>query len=484
MWLATLATLTAVMGTAPVPVGQGEAEGWMAGAVTIDITPSDPIPLSGYHSRGNRPLQGVVQPLRARVLALRWSGDEPVVLICLDWLGVPRGFTESLTESLRSSCGVAADRVSIVCSHTHSGPAVHEQFEVMLDFKPDQIAAIRRYKRHVHRALVGAVREALDGMRPVTLEYGESICRFAMNRRERRGDRIVLGVNPDGPVDHSVPVMWARDANDGRPVAVVFGYACHCTTLGGDFFRVCGDYAGFAQDELERRFPGVTPCFVTGCGGDANPYPRGTLALAREHGQSLARAVEATLVGPRRMIRGPVRAIKRTVEIRFSQPPPLEEFQRRVTSASGWQAGHARWILELASRNGGKLPEVYPYTLQAFQFGDDLTFVAMAGEVVVEYALNLKRRFAGEGGAPLWVAAYANDVFAYIPTERMLDEGGYEPVHSMAAWGWHTTWDRSIEQRVLSAAMRLIETIRQQRVSGADVQGRANAEVRNTLNRR
>lgn len=446
---------------APSIVPEPNESAWKAGAVTLDITPPVPLPLSGYHSRGNRPFVDVAQPLRARVLVLQWQSDRPVVFITVDLLGVPTAFTAAVKEDIARSFDIPADRVVIVASHTHSGPAIHEQFKTMLGFTEGQSRAIDQYVQHLERLLVGGVNAAMRTARAATLWYGEGTCRFAMNRRERRGDQIVLGVNPDGPVDHSVPVLWVRDATDGRPLAVLFGYACHCTTLGGDFFRICGDYAGYAQDTLEQRFPGLVPCFVTGCGGDANPYPRGTLALAREHGQSLARAVEATLADSLRLVCGPVYSKQSVIALAFSNAPPLEEFERRARTLSGWPGGHARWILEMARRNGGKLPETYPYQLQAFQFGNDLTFLAMAGEVVVEYGLNLKRRFLRPDGPPLWVAAYANDVFAYIPTARMLEEGGYEPVHSMAAWGWHTTWDRSVEERVLDAAAALIEAVRE-----------------------
>ena len=51
--------------------------------------------------------------------------------------------------------------------------------------------------------------------------------------------------------------MIAVRALDGKLRAVLFAYACHNTTLPGDFYQVSGDYAGFAEAEVEVRQPGV-----------------------------------------------------------------------------------------------------------------------------------------------------------------------------------------------------------------------------------
>nr|HPG89491.1 hypothetical protein [Hyphomicrobium sp.] len=67
-----------------------------------------------------------------------------------------------------------------------------------------------------------------------------------------------IGENPQGPVDHTVPVLAAR-AEDGRLLAVLFGYACHNTTTA--IYEINGDYAGFAQLALEQQHPGATALF-------------------------------------------------------------------------------------------------------------------------------------------------------------------------------------------------------------------------------
>ena len=127
--------------------------------------------------------------------------------------------------------------------------------------------------------------------------------RFAINRREKTATGYKIGLNPSGPTDPAVPVLRLSDAR-GKPLAVVFGYACHNTTLTAQIMTISGDYAGFAQAALEAEHPGTVALFITGCAADANPNPRGTVAetrsTVRNTGSFLRRAVRAIPSAPPR----------------------------------------------------------------------------------------------------------------------------------------------------------------------------------------
>ena len=225
---------------------------------------------------------------------------------------------------------------------------------------------------------------------------------------------MVIGVNKEGPVDHDVPVLRVDDQH-GKLRAVVFGYACHNTTA-QIFMQFSGDYAGFAQAWLESHHPGATALFMAGCGGDANPYPRGTIELARQHGEELAAAVEKVLAGELQPVRAPLKTAYEEFPVAFATPPGREELQAQLRTTMCIIANWAGAMLKILDRDG-HLPSEYPYPLEIWQFGQDLTFVALAGEVVVDYDLRLKKELGAE---KLWVAAYCNDVFAYIPSLRVL----------------------------------------------------------------
>src|SRR5262249_24281553 len=151
---------------------------------------------------------------------------------------------------------------------------------------------IERYTRELTDALEKVALQALAARQPASLAWGQGELAVAANRRVLNNGRWTgFGVNPNGPVGRSVPVLRAIDGA-GKLKAVLFGYACHCTTVGGEFNKICGDWAGFACEEIEQQSPGATALAIIGCGGDANPEPLRGLDDARQHGSAAVREVD------------------------------------------------------------------------------------------------------------------------------------------------------------------------------------------------
>ncbi|NOX56900.1 MAG: hypothetical protein GXP27_21155, partial [Planctomycetes bacterium] len=207
-------------------------------------------------------------------------------------------------------------------------------------------------------------------MRPARLSYGLGVALFVMNRREFTPRGVRLGVNPRGLADRGVPVLRVDDA-DGKPRAVVFGVACHNTTLTGRHYFICGDFAGYAQSEIQERYPGLQAMFVQNCGGSANPYPRGTLEASKAHGHELAQEIGRLLEAKLRPVRGPLRTLLEDVALPLEPAPSAEEL-KKLTAAGGWRAWVGRKMAETAKK-GERLPESYSAPVALWQFGHDLT---------------------------------------------------------------------------------------------------------------
>ena len=285
-----------------------------------------------------------------------------------------------------------------------------------------------------------------------------------MNRRLPTKDGYQNSPYPDGPVDHDVPVLRVETL-DGRLFAVAFGYACHNTSTGIQQFNA--DYAGFAQTEIEKSHPGVTALFVMGCGGDQNPYPRGQIEWAQAHGRSLANAVEAALLPAPRPVSGPLRAALSHVELPF-EPVTKEELQERLKVKDSYEQRAAEAVLREAETLG-KIRDSYSYPIQVLQFGGDLTLVALAGKVVVDYSLRLKLELAdmtrgqavdGAGESAIWICAYSNDVFAYIPSRRVRREGGYEASTAMRFTALPGPFQPGIEELIVGEVRSLAKQLR------------------------
>jgi hypothetical protein len=110
------------------------------------------------------------------------------------------------------------------------------------------------------------------------------------------------------------------------------------------------------------------------------------------------------------------------VSLPLRAPPAREELERMAAKGSGadkWVGGEMlRWLGE-----GKALPKEYQTSVAVWQFGADLTLVALPGEVVVDYVALLEEAL---GPLRLWLAAYSHDTFGYLPSARVLREGGYE----------------------------------------------------------
>ena len=290
--------------------------------------------------------------------------------------------------------------------------------------------------------------EAIKDLSPARLSLDDGVAPFAMNRRQINPNGVAIGVNPEGVVDREVPVLRV-ESTDGKLRGIVFGYACHNTTLTGEFYEFSGDYAGFAQEAVERAHPGAMALFVAGCGADINPSPRSKLELAEQHGETLAKSVEQASSGSMKPVSGAVKSVIGEVMIPFDGPPTKEEFQSRLNDNNVFKRRHAERMIARYERDG-KLISEYPYTIQILKIGD-LTLIALAGEVVTDYSLRLKRELGGD----VWVAGYSNDLCSYIPSARMYKEGGYEVIDSMIYYDLPGPYKPEIEERIIGKVHEL-----------------------------
>ena len=441
--------------------------GWKAGVARVRVTPDTPIWLTGFQARTGTS-RGTLHDLYVKALALEDATGRRSVLVTSDLLGFPAPVAEDICREVRQRYGVPRERILLNASHTHGAPALASpvQFIYGPRVNAEQRRDVEQYTADLRRKVVEVIGAALDGLAPAKLSFGEGEATFGVNRRKITPKGEVLGFtpNPDGPVDHAVPVLRVDAADGGggrRMIAVVFGYAAHPTTITGgeDYYKFSGDYPAFAQQALEAAHPGATALFVQGCGGDVMVFPRGTAELARKYGRALAQAVEATLAAPTRAVNGPLTAAIDRVTLEFASPlPSRDALERQSKDADPYQSWHGRELLQTLDRDGA-LPATYDYPIQAWQFGGDLTLVALAGEVVADYSLQLKRALVTPGTA-VWVAGYSNDLCCYIPTRRVLAEGGYEADRSMVYYMQPNVWAPSIEEAILGKAKSLAARVR------------------------
>lgn len=422
---------------------------WKAGVASVAITPSQPMWMAGYASR-TKPSDGVLSELHAKAVALEDATGNRAVIVTTDLIGIPRPLRQQVATAVQEQYKLNPAGLLLNCSHTHCSPVVRDDLEmsVMYPLDAEQRQRVEGYFVELRNKLVGVIGLAIEDLQPASLAYSHARCSVAMNRRLPTKDGFQNSPNPDGPVDHDVPVLRV-EALDGKLRAVVFGYACHNTTTA--LLQFNADYAGFAQTEIEKAHPGATALFVMGCGGDQNPYPRGQIEWAITHGKTLATAVEAALLPKPRLIHGPLKFELKEIDLPFEAVTRAELDVKR-NSKDLYERRRTEALLAELDQHG-KIRESYPFPVQVLQFGSDLTLVTLGGEVVIDYALRLKREL---GEAPVWVAGYSNDVMAYIPSERILKEGGYEGGGAMRYTNLPGPWKPGIEDRIVNTVREIV----------------------------
>jgi len=426
----------------------------------VDISPTEPVRLSGYSDR-DRAFEGIDEPLFVRAMAIKPADARPHVLVSVDTIGFPGALTREIHEAIEAKHGIPRANFVLAGTHSHTAPHIGRGLDNLYTVpqSDDERARTAAYTDRVSQAVQRAVDEALTDLKPGRLFTAEGQAHFAINRRViADGKWTGFGINPAGPVDHALPVIKITDESGQSVRAVIFNYACHCTTFGGQYNRVNGDWAGYAAKYLEASHAGAVALCTIGCGADANPerVPERAFAIAQAQGHEIADEVDRLLSGQMQEITAPLHATYGFAGLPIDRPRPAE-LREKLNDPSPQIRQHAENMLAIQKRMG-RLPETYPMPIQVWRFGDQYSLVFLGGEVVAEYAQRIKRELTrdGELGTP-WVTAYANDVFGYVASERMRSEGGYEVDFSMIYYNQPGRWSTGTEDVVLRRVHELYD---------------------------
>jgi len=429
---------------------------WKAGVAKAVITPEKSVWLAGYGSK--RAPDGKLHDLWMKALALEDPAGNRAVLVTSDFQGIPKGMSDRAFEQIEKKFGVARRQIMLTFSHNHCGPRLGDDLVDYYPIEAEQVQLVEEYTDLMVTRLVDMVGEALSKLAPANLAMGEGRATFAVNRRNNREadvpSLLEKGTPLIGPVDHSVHVLTVTRP-DGRLEAVLFGYACHPTTL--NFFTWCGDYPGFAQLELEQSHPGAVAMFVNTCGGDQNPLPRRSVELCQRYGHMLAQGVDEALKQPLKPVSSGLSTAFEYVDLPYLAVMTREEL---LAFTKDTNAIRARWAARMLQKldAGEKFAASYPYPVHAWRLGREMLVIGQGAETVVDYAL----RFKAEFGAGTWVLGYVDDMISYIPSRRVWEEGGYEGGSNLYEYGRPALrWAGDVEDRIAATVHKLVKQVRE-----------------------
>lgn len=432
------------------------AEGWRAGAAKRVITPNEPMWMAGYGGRTG-PSSGKLSELHAKALLLEDAEKNRGLILSLDLVGIDRELSQRISTEIADKTDVPVENIVICTSHTHSGPVVGKNLGPLhyYQLSPPYQRQIDAYAEELLANCVEVASAASGALVDCQVFWGTGQADFATNRRsnaEARVRTLRAAGSLAGPVDHDVPVLAVRNAED-KLIAVLFGYACHATVLSGNQWSA--DYPGYAQTILEERHPDCVALFFAGCGADQNPLPRRTVELAEHYGSRLATAVDSILLTTEMKTALPrLECRYGEVALPLGPLPTTDELAKQENSTNKFEAARARLLLGQIEK-GKPLSSTYPYPVSVWRIGDELKWVALGGEVVVDYSLRTKFDLRG----PVFVAGYSHDVMAYIPSRRVLAEGGYEGGGAMVYYGLPSAWAPEVEEVLMGQVVKLAKEL-------------------------
>ena len=424
-------------------------EGWKAGVSRVAITPKESMWMAGYGSRDHAS-EGTLHELWAKALFLEDSNGKRAVLVTTDLVGIPEPFSNRIRERLKEKFHLSKDQIILSSSHTHTGPVLANALQDIYPLDDAQLNKVKNYTVTLEIQMIKLVGDAIRSLRPVKIYAGNGTTRFQVNRRNNNESLLNNLTILNGPNDYSVPVIKVEN-EDGRMLAVVFGYACHATVLSS--YKWSGDYPGFAQIELEKLYPGTISMFFQGAGADLNPLPRGTVQFARQYGRELAAAVDNVLNDTMRRLSSTLSTEYSEVQLSFVALPSGDELRKMAETSGNYKQ---RWATRLLKQLNEGIPLMtsYPYPVQVWKLGGQM-IVGLGGEVVVEYSIKLKQLFNKD----LFVLGYVNDVMAYIPSISIIKEGGYEGATSQFAYGLPGIWKSDTELLILMEVVTLAKRL-------------------------
>jgi hypothetical protein len=434
------------------------------GVARADMTPPVGIAHASWGAQTHERAAGVDLPLSVTALAIS-DGEQTTVTISLEVVILwSEDDVAAIREATTDLTGVPEEHVRVSYTHTHSGPCVNrenwfEEGDEMVDAYLDSL---------IDKA-AGTAWEAVESMEPARVAAGTGHSEIAVNRRFKRPEdgRVIVGRNPEGPVDHEVGVL-RLDTVAGEPLAAVVNYACHPITVGPDNDLITPDFPGVVKRVAEES-TGATCLFLQGAAGDVGPV-RGVAKhgideykpLGRRLGHEVARVwwslepdgreeryVETLESGAPLAVyeydcgNRPDRShqvVSYDLELPLRDFPPLKEVQadyrektaelRRLRESGASESEIQAQAMECrrAELRRGRV-ETFggqsetTFELQAFTLGGDIALVSMPGEPFVRIGMEIKEESPFEHTL---FSGYSNAKHAYVPMPEDYEHGGYE----------------------------------------------------------
>ncbi|PYI56934.1 neutral/alkaline non-lysosomal ceramidase N-terminal domain-containing protein [Paenibacillus flagellatus] len=391
-----------------------------------DITPQTPVFMTGFAARTHES-EGIHDPIYAKAVLLQ--ANKTLLIITLDLSGGDRSFIDGIKHTLEAAFGLQHDEVLINFSHTHHAVAARGPVDANTNssFNRQQGSMDYGFLRDI---LVGIVKDCYANAEEGALLLGRGTSKFGVSRRRLTEKGVLWKPAYDAEIDNDLFVLKLVDQSNTLK-GILYSYGCHPTSMDSDNYLISNDFPGKTNGYLEETYPGATAFFLQGCAGEIKPlkcavgddFISCSFEQMEEAGVDLAKDVIGVLEHkPFHPIQCRFKTILAEATL-YMEHTPIEYFEDIVNNPAIGEARRRGAKRKIDLIKEGLAKDRTSIYISIWHLDDETRLIAMEGEISTEYSLLLKKMFPG--GKTI-ILGYTNGVTFYVPTRKMIGEGGYE----------------------------------------------------------
>ncbi|MBW3490681.1 neutral/alkaline non-lysosomal ceramidase N-terminal domain-containing protein [Bacillus sp. FDAARGOS_1420] len=380
------------------------------GVCKVDITPPLGIDFIGYHR--DTGINNIEERIYGTVFVFE-KDEMKTAFISIDNIGMLVEDTNIIRERVASELHIPVERITVVYTHTHSGPETVGNHPL-----------IKSYKTILLNNVVQGAVIANTNMTPCEVGWDVTTGDIGVNRRERTPDgKAKMGINIEGIVDKRIGVLAMRNAESKELAGVIVFCTAHPNVLKGDSDVLSADYPGMTRGILEK----IVNCpviIVQGATGNVNAKYRGSREAVKQMAYTLSGHVLTMLPTVTYSPIVNLRTISSTMQMKLKDIPEIEEIKRMAQLAEKqWGVNTEEWLTIVLEKHRRNIQQVsIDLEIQLFQINDGI-FSGIPMEPFSETALEMKESVQNELA---FFGGYTNGYIGYLPTKEEYAYGGYE----------------------------------------------------------
>ncbi|WP_410985117.1 neutral/alkaline non-lysosomal ceramidase N-terminal domain-containing protein [Bacillus cereus] len=413
------------------------------GICKVDITPPLGIDFIGYH----RPtgISKIEEHIYTTVYVFE-NNQTKTVFVSIDNIGMLIEDTIIIREQVAHELNVPFKNITVVYTHTHSGP------ETVGD---DQL--IKSYKTILINNVVKGAIIANDNMQLSEVGWNVTMGEIGVNRRERTSDgKVKMGINENGVVDKRIGVLAIRNYKTKELTGIIVFCTAHPNVLKSDSDILSADYPGLTREILEQTL-NCPVIIVQGAAGNVNAKYRGSKEALKHMAYILSGNVLTMLPTVTYNLISKLNTISTTMKMKLKDIPDLEEIKKMALLAQKqWGVNTDQWLSVVVAKHKENIKQLaIDLEIQLFQINDG-SFSGIPMEPFSETALAIKENLNNELA---FFGGYTNGYLGYLPTKEEYIYGGYEVELNPVVYGPSTNLlmppEENTAELIVSKVMKL-----------------------------